>query len=389
MANEELWLALKADITDVQNQLNNITSQGKQAASTMGTDWSRTALQIGSALGIAFSTRAIVNFAKQSISAFADSEESAMILANTLKNIGISDSGIKSIEGLVSNLEKTKFFEATEIRQSLVNVVTKLGDTDLAMKTVTTAMEVARAKGLSLSDVVQRISLGFMGNSKGLRDLGINIKDYNAETMNAATETQILNDILVKFTGSTEAFGETTKGSLATATTAWHDFRIEVGKTISPVIKPVTSEISGFLRSVTESLKWFGETGKRVSETHPLGNIVTSQTVQVVTDLKNGLQEIGPAASAAGDAIKSAFEPLWKPITLQGGNLPELSRFVGNLRYAPVITKKMVIDVNVNDTSKIPTAVSKAVVSAIRMGGRGAIEAGMPYESHGTGGGGG
>jgi hypothetical protein len=60
-----------------------------------------------------------------------------------------------------------------------------------------------------------------------------------------------------------------------------------------------------------------------------------------------------------------------------GGNLPELAKFVGNLRNATV-TKKIVIDVNVKDQSTKNNQIGKAVGDTILDG--------LAYESHGTGG---
>jgi hypothetical protein len=382
---EEAWVTLRADITDIQNKLSTLGGQSTNIANTMGINWASVATGIATSLGVAFSVRTLVNFGKASVTAFADVEVSAMVLANTLKNIGVSPAGIKSIENLINNLEQTKYFDLTAINEAFGNAVIKLRDVDLATKAVTTSMEIARAKNIPLTDAVQRLTLGLMGNSRGLRDLGINIKDYKTTldaagnaSLDAAAQLQILNDVLVVVGGSTTTFGETTKSSLAEVTTAWHDFKVEVGSLLP--VKAVASEVSGFLEGMTESLKWFADTGKRVSETHPLGNIVTPQTVQVVTDLTNGLQKVND------EIVK--FKPAWATISITGINVPELTKFVGNLRnVAPIITKKTVLDinVNVNDTSKTPTAVSKAVVNAIRIGGRGAIEVGLPYVSHGTG----
>jgi hypothetical protein len=120
---------------------------------------------------------------------------------------------------------------------------------------------------------------------------------------------------------------------------------------------------------------------------------------EIITDTQKLIAELekaGTTATDTGGAIKTAFEPLWKPITLQGGNLPELSRFVGNLKYAtPIITRKSVIDVNINVNDKTTGGKTTGTIVGTTTGNFYAhqiamqIKKEMEYESHGTGGGGG
>ncbi len=85
-----------------------------------------------------------------------------------------------------------------------------------------------------------------------------------------------------------------------------------------------------------------------------------------INKLFQGLTKTRSEAEVLGDSLAKAFRPAWEPITLMGGNLPELSRFIGNLRFAqPVITKKIIMEVNVHDTSRIPTETSRAVAKAV------------------------
>ena len=67
---EESWVILKADIEDVKNKLDQIAGKSTLTGNTMAVNWMGTATKIGSALGIAFSTRAIINFGKQAKATF-------------------------------------------------------------------------------------------------------------------------------------------------------------------------------------------------------------------------------------------------------------------------------------------------------------------------------
>jgi hypothetical protein len=412
MANEELWLALKLQIDDVQDKLNTITSQGKQTASTLGTSFNSlkpimaAVFGVGSIIAL---TAKVKQFASESITAFADSEYSAMALDNTLKNIGISETGITSVESMVNQLEKLTSFDDTEIRGALSNAVIKLGDLDLATKTVQVSMEVARAKNISLTDAVQRLSLGLMGNSRGLKDLGINIKDFGEGTLTAQQQMNILDTVLGKVGGSVDKFSTTVKGKLEEQKTAWGNFKEAVGGALAEFTKMnadlVTSKLDKITNSLNEMEKAAEDTKNEIIELDiytglPLVTGIKKAAISA-NDFYNEIKDIymvskdaGGEIKDVGDAIKSAFEPLWKPITLQGGNLPELSRFVGNLKYAtPIITRKSVIDVNINVNDKTTGGKTTGTIVGTTTGYFYAhqiamqIKKEMEYESHGTGGG--
>ena len=407
---EESWVILKADIEDVKNKLDQIAGKSTLTGNTMAVNWMGVATKIGSALGIAFSTRAIINFAEQSTNAFADVEVSTMILANILKNIGVSPSGIKSVEDLVNQLEQTKYFNLTEINEAFGNAAIKLRDIDIATKTVTTSMEIARARNISLSDAIQRLTLGLMGNSRGLRDLGINIKDYTTGTSGAsdgsldlATQLKILDSVMDVVGGSTEKFGETTKASLAKATSAWQNFKIAVGDALKPLTefktKHITSELGKLNDKLNEYNKAREEGGKYESFRGTIDfsksvdfNRVTSQTVQVITDLKNGLRGIKDETMGATSEAQK-FKASWASIKIEGMNVPELTKFIGNLNMAVTIPKIPTQTLNVKanvEVPKIPPIITPKAIPPmkidlggtinINIGGRGAIEQGIAKE---------
>lgn len=455
MANEELWLTLRADIEDIKGKLNEVTMHSNATANSMSSTFTTAAKQISGVLGAAFSVQKIVNFAKQSINAFAETEYSAMALDNVLKNLGVSDKGINSIESAVDQLEKLSSFDDSEIRSALSNTVVQLGDVDMSLKVVNVAMEVARAKNISLADATQKLSLGLLGNTRGLKDLGINVKDFGeAASLTATDKLEILNTVMGKVGGSMTDFGETVKGVQAASTTAFENLKEEIGENLSGITEYLSSFATGFVESITipltltdefttsldnaqEAGRIFAKVGLQIGEafslagnfiataafaiTHfgdvlrgntDIGDIITEQwdewkthwdnvwedfnkapeenakntskAVQdLVTNLKGELGNFENTLTDFSNIATDAFEPLWKPITLQGGNLPELARFVGNLRYAPVVKKKTEFEVNININDKTGTNTGAFYAHQMAM----QLKKEIAYESHGTGGG--
>ena len=413
MAENEAIIEIRAAIEDVQNKMNQIQGMMQNTSSKSEFAWTSSLKKIAGWFGIAFSAKEVINFAKESINAFANTERSAVVLNNTLKNFGVSDEGIKSIEETVNRLEKLTSFDDSQIRSALSNAVIKLGDVNLAMKTVEVAMEVARARNLDLNDAVQRLSLGLLGNARGLKDLGINIKDFgdNAQ-LTAEQKLDILNTVLGKVQGSVDKFNESTAGGMEKAKTSFENFKEAIGRELAPMVKDVTDATVTMLDKITDAMnKSVDATEKMQKEVADLGaeayTVIdtfggmdlssrigdTTQKMDSATkDWKSKIySNIHDASTKAwddfkkqgknagdtvGEDIKKSFE-FWKPISLMGGNLPELAKFVGNLRNA-TITKKIVIDVNVKDQASKNNQIGKAVGETILDG--------LAYESHGTGG---
>jgi len=413
MAENEAIIEIRAAIEDVQNKMNQIQAMMQNTSSKSEFAWTSSLKKIAGWFGIAFSAKEVINFAKESINAFANTERSAVVLDNTLKNFGVSDEGIKSIEETVNRLEKLTSFDDSQIRSALSNAVIKLGDVNLAMKTVEVGMEVARARNLDLNDAVQRLSLGLLGNSRGLKDLGINIKDFGDQAqLTAEQKLSILDTVLNKVKGSVDEFNKTTSGGLEKAKTSFENFKEAVGRELAPMVKDVTDATVTMLDKITDAMnKSVDATEKMQKEVADLGaeaytvvdtfggmdlssriedttKKMDNETKDWKSKIYSNIHDAGTkawddfqkqgkkAGDTVGEDIKKSFE-FWKPIFLMGGNLPELAKFVGNLRNA-TITKKIVIDVNVKDQASKNNQIGKAVGETILDG--------LAYESHGTGG---
>jgi hypothetical protein len=235
---------IQADIASAQAQIhtaeNAIAASTTQAVSSVTTSMSSiltsAALQMATTLGIVFSAKAIMNFASSAVSAFANLELATNELKNVLKNIGISDAGIKSVNNFIASLSNLSHFTKTEITNAITNAVIKLGDEDLALKAVSASVEVARARNMSLDDATQRVTLGLEGNARGLRDIGINIKDYATGTLNAADKNAILDAITIKLTGSMEAYNKSLAGVEAKERTTWENMKIAIGGALAPFV---------------------------------------------------------------------------------------------------------------------------------------------------------
>jgi len=273
---------------------------------------------IGAIFGVA-SIAAITAFGKKSIEAFAETEESARTLDNTLKNIGVSDAQISQIEKFVDTLEQSTYYDDSQIRDALKDLTIKFGSADVAMKILTVSMQASRAKGEDLATTTQKIALGLLGNTRGLKDYGIEVKD-------GTTKMEVLNEIAKKTAGSIETFGEKTVGSSQQMKIAFDNLKESIGKQLSPAI-------NGLLQGLSKSIALMigaGETSEAYQSTmtnvgitigaafgkiiNTISNTVTLgiSAVAFFMDVLKGNFTKAMAESDTFNAIMNNYKDIWK-----------------------------------------------------------------------------
>ena len=91
MADSELIVRLRGENADLKSKLKEVTNASKTSASGMASAFKSSLGSIASAIGVTFSVAAVVNFTKQSVQAFMESERAAVSLKNAIGNLGGSD----------------------------------------------------------------------------------------------------------------------------------------------------------------------------------------------------------------------------------------------------------------------------------------------------------
>ena len=442
MANEnEVWIKLMGDINDINQKLNQLQMNSNSVSQKMSTNWLSTAKGIGAALGVAFSARAIVNFGKQAVNTFQEAELSSVRFTNALQNIGVSSQGIKSIEDIVNSLSKLTYFKPEEIKTAFQDLVIRFGNAQVALKALPVVLEAARAKGMDLSTTVNKLALGIqgalsgnvLGAARGLKEFGVNVtKGKDA--------LQILDEVYKRIKGSAEGYNSVVGGT-ESLSLSYHNLKEVIGSQLSPAVQGLSAGLSkqleitmanaagsqvlktgwenvgeffgavlgtvinlgsalidlgGVISSIGD-ISYSGQQ-KRSAFTKDLANIKDNwaalKNSGATYDFQAGMNDVKNAINQTADTLgglntgldataqaASTFKAAWSAINIQGGNIPELAKFVGNLNMKPTIKKTLDVNVNINDKSQVPTATSKAVVSALSR----RLKAEIAYESHGTG----
>ena len=88
---------------------------------------SRSVKQLGAAFGLTFGARALANYGKGAVKAFAADEKAARSLALQLKNTGNAFAA-PQVEGFIANLQKTTGILDDDLRPAFRTLLTATGD---------------------------------------------------------------------------------------------------------------------------------------------------------------------------------------------------------------------------------------------------------------------
>ena len=166
--------------------------------------------KLAGAFGVAFSTRAVVNFAKESVKAFAADDAAIIVLRKNLQNLGLAYESTNA-ETFISNLEKQAGILDDELRPAYSQLAKVTLSAVKTQELMTLAVDLSRSTGVEFSSVINTLSRAYIGNYKGLKQLNIGLSDAELKTKDFAE----IQAILIKQSqGAGKAYIETFAGSI-------------------------------------------------------------------------------------------------------------------------------------------------------------------------------
>lgn len=177
------------------------------------------------ALGVATLAGGVTALGVSSISAFRDSEVAMARFNSTLKAMG--PAGEKARDAILKSADAaTKLgFDDEDAAESVAKLFQRTGDLNQAMKLNSLAMDIARAKQISLGDASKIVNLALSGNARALKEYGIELKD-GVKPMKALEELQ------KSVAGQAEAYSKTTSGQLEILSVQWGNLKESLGETL-------------------------------------------------------------------------------------------------------------------------------------------------------------
>jgi len=284
--------------------------------------------KLAGAFGLAFSTRALVNFAKQSVKAFAEDDAAIVVLRQNLKNLGLAYESTNA-EDFISKLEQQAGILDDELRPAYSQLAKVTLSAVKTQELMTLAVDLSRSTGLEFSAVIKTLSRAYIGNYKGLKQLNIGLTDAELATKDFAE----IQAILIKQSqGAGKAYIETFAGSIDKLAVASANAKEVIGEGLVDLfadlagngdIDQATSNINEFSTAIGTLLKDLDKftfldfvatfvTGSITQETfdklnkQPGGGFTDSQNAARLAAEKKARKDAAAAAAKAAAAARAA-----------------------------------------------------------------------------------
>jgi len=181
---------------------NKAFKQADSATTTL----TKNVKKLAGAVGLAYSTQAIVSFGKAAVKAFAEDEAAALRLNRAVENLGIGFAN-PAIAKYIAALEKSAGVADDILRPAFQGLLTTTGSLTQSQKLLNDAITISRASGIDLATVTEDLGKGYVGITKGLvkYNTGLTTAELKSKSFN-----EILGTILKRSAGAAEDYLDTT-----------------------------------------------------------------------------------------------------------------------------------------------------------------------------------
>lgn len=228
--------------------------KGAKAAEKSMSKLSKSAKNLAVALGVGFSINKIVQFGKASVAEFEASEMAAAKLQNVLKNTGQLLAFPDTITGL-NNLSKLSGVADDLLIPAFQQLYLATGNANQAVKDLDLAINVARGSSNDLGTVVDALSKGYAGNTKGLASLQVGLSKAYLATGDMADITKQLGN---QFKGASAAYLDTYSGKIQILRNDFENLKQTVGQGLIMAAQAATGNQGiGGVSKAMENLGYF------------------------------------------------------------------------------------------------------------------------------------
>jgi hypothetical protein len=239
---------------------SRLDARGFKQAETAAAKLEKNVKKLASAFGLAFSTRAVVNFSKASVKAFAEDDAAITVLRQNLKNLGLAYQSVNA-ENFIGKLEQQTGILDDELRPAYSKLSKITLSTTKTQELMALAVDLARSNGLEFSAVINTLSRAYVGNYKGLKQLNTGLTDAELATKDFAE----IQAILIKQSqGAGKAYIETFAGSIDKLSVAAANAQEVLGEGLVDLfadmagngdIDAATANVNKFATAVSDLLK--------------------------------------------------------------------------------------------------------------------------------------
>ena len=183
---------------------------------------------LGRALGVSLTAAAFVSFAK----AAAADEAAAAKLANAVKNLGMEFAN-PYIADYISKMEQQTKVADDELRPAFQALITQTSSLAKSQELLSTAINVSRGSGESLTTVANDLAQAYAGNTKGLKKYYLGL---TSAQLAAASFTEIQTLLNKQFSGASAQYLNTYQGQIDTLALAFGNLQESAGRAFFTLI---------------------------------------------------------------------------------------------------------------------------------------------------------
>jgi hypothetical protein len=192
------------------NVVSEYVGKGLTSARKDINGFTKTLNKLGAAVGIAFSVQQVVQFGKASVRAFSNSQREAVLLNNSLKNLGLSFAS-PAITNYIKEIGRLYGVTGGEAVPAMQSLLSATGSVTKSQELMNTALNISADTGISITETAKGLSQAYLGNRKALNQ-------YNTGLTKAELQSKSFDEILTlidkRMEGSAAAAAGTFSGQM-------------------------------------------------------------------------------------------------------------------------------------------------------------------------------
>ena len=242
----------------MENIFVNVVSEFDGKALTKGqkhlSQFDKTVNKLGKTFAAAFAAHKILAFGQNSVKAFTEAEASAKALNITLKNTGSLMAFPDAIAG-IKRLSLATGVADNDLTNAFTQLYSSTGDAAQAQKDLALAVDVSKGTTKNLSEVVDALSAGYRGQTKGLGNLNAGL---DAATLATKDMAAITKQLAILQGGQAAAYAETYAGKIDILNVAFDNLKVTVGQGLVMAFEEATGNRG--IGGATTAMENFGYT---------------------------------------------------------------------------------------------------------------------------------
>jgi hypothetical protein len=214
--------------------------------------------QAGSAIAAAFAGGAILNFAKQSITAALEDQRAQQRLAKTLQNVvSANKDQVAAVEASIAAMQRQFAVADDELRPAFETIVRATKDVGQAQQLMQLALDISAGSGKNLQEVSVALVKALGGQTRGLKELGITLKDTSGK---ALSTDEILAQLTATFAGQADELANSQVGKLKAVGIQYDELKETIGTALLPALTQladVAQVLFGWFNSLDDGTQKF------------------------------------------------------------------------------------------------------------------------------------